>query len=69
MGEVLEIEDPLIEGKIIRPFIRARVGINIKEPLLTWCWVPRRNLPKIWVSIKYERLQDLCFKCGIIGHE
>lgn len=69
MGVVLEIEDPMVKGKIIRLFIRARVEINIKEPLSIGCWVPRRNLPKVRVSIKYERLQDLCLKCGIIGHE
>lgn len=69
MGEVLEIEDPMVEGKLIRPFIRARVVVNIHQALFTGCWVPRRNLPKVWVFIRYERLQDLCFNCGIIGHE
>lgn len=69
LGVILEIEDPTIDGKLIRPFIRARVELDIKLPLSTGCWVPRKNLPKAWVSIKYERLQDLCFKCGIIGHE
>lgn len=23
----------------------------------------------IWVIYKYERLQDLCFNCGVLGHE
>lgn len=69
LGVVMEIEDPLFNGKLVRSFIRARVEIDTKCPLSTGCWVPRRNLPKVWVSIKYERLQDLCFKCGIIGHE
>lgn len=69
MGVVLEIEDPRVDGKLLRPFIRARMEINIQYPLSTGCWVPRKNLPRVWVPIKYERLQDLCFKCGIIGHE
>lgn len=69
LGEVIEIEDPMVAGKIIRPFIRARVELNIQYPLSTGCWIPRKNLPKFWVVIKYERLQDLCFKCGVIGHE
>lgn len=69
VGKVVEIEDPMIEGKWIRSFIRARVEIDIRQPLFTGCWIPRRNMARVWVFIKYERLQDLCFKCGIIGHE
>lgn len=69
IGKLIEIEDPRVEGKLIRPYIRARVEININTPLSTGCWVPRKNLPKIWVFIKYERLQDLCYCCGIIGHD
>lgn len=69
MGEIIEVENPVVDGFLLRHFIRARVRINIKNPLSTGCWVPRRNLPKIWISIKYEKLQDMCFKCGIIGHE
>lgn len=69
IGEVFEIEDPLFEGNLIRPFIRARVRINVFKPLSTGCWVPRRNLPKVWVFIKYERLQDFCYKCGVMGHD
>lgn len=69
MGEVVEMEDPVEEGVFIRNFIRARVILNVQNPLSTGCWIPRKNLPKIWVSFKYEKLQDLCFNCGIIGHE
>lgn len=66
---VIEIEDPHVEGKLIRNFIRARVKVDIQHPLFTRCWVPRRNLPRVWVFVKYEKLQDLCFNCGVIGHE
>lgn len=68
-GKVLEVEDPHVKGKLIRNSIRARVEVNIRHHLFAGCWVSRRNLPRVWVFVKYERLQDLCFKCGIIGHE
>lgn len=69
MGEVEEIEDMMVEEQLVRFFVRARVSIKVSQPLSTGCWVPRRNLPKVWVSIKYEKLHDLCFKCGVIGHD
>lgn len=49
--------------------MRAKVEIDTTKPLHTGCWVHRKDLPKIWVIYKYERLQDLCFKCGVLGHE
>lgn len=69
MSTVVEVEDPRLDGQLVRNFIRARVEINILQPLSTGCWVPRKDLPKLRVFIKYERLQDLCFNCGVIGHE
>lgn len=53
----------------MRTFIRARVSLDITKPLPVGFWVPRADLPKIWVIYRYERLQGLCLNCGIIGHE
>ncbi|KAF7806998.1 putative N-acetyltransferase [Senna tora] len=69
IGEVLNVENPIVDNKIIRGFLHVRVLINIKEPLITSFWVPRGNLPKTWVALYYEKLQDYCYNCGRIGHE
>lgn len=68
-GSVKEVEDPKVEGSFLRTYIRVRTELNVNHPLPIGCWVPRRGLPKLWVVFRYERLQSLCFKCGIIGHE
>lgn len=68
VGEVEEVEDPLIGNKIVRGFLRAKVVVNIKKPLITGFWVPRKDMPKTWIWIHYEKLQDFCYNCGRLGH-
>lgn len=43
--------------------------MNIELPLITGFWVPRPGLPKVWVSVKYEKLQIFCYGYGRIGHD
>lgn len=69
LGEVLDVEEPIAEKRITRDFMRVRVSIDITKPLVTGFWVPRKELPKVWVMLYYERLQDYCYNCGRIGHD
>lgn len=68
-GRVLTVEDPFTEGKATRIFARAKVLFDISKPLLSGVSIPRPGLSKIWVAAKYEKLQQYCYNCGVIGHD
>lgn len=42
IGEVVEIEDPIVEGIFLMSFLRVCVLINIQQPIPTGCWIPRK---------------------------
>lgn len=57
VGEVLEVENRIVESKILRPYIRGRVKIGLNKSLPAGCWVPRPGQANILVVYKYKRLQ------------
>lgn len=66
LGKVLKIEVDT-EGFGWGSFLRVCVEVNITKPL------PRGHFPKIgarqyWLAFKYERLPQICFKCGLLMH-
>ncbi|XP_054793107.1 disease resistance protein RUN1-like [Prosopis cineraria] len=69
IGEVLMVECPIVNGRIIRSCARARINVDLSRPLVTGFWILRPELPKLWSSVRYERLENLCCKCGFIGHD
>lgn len=52
--EPLEVEEWRVEGCMLRSFVK--VLVNVLKPLLTGCWVPRENMPRVWVVFKFEKL-------------
>ncbi|KAF7815390.1 reverse transcriptase [Senna tora] len=68
-GRVVAVEDPFENGKISRTFVRVRVLMDIKRALSEGVMVKRPSRPISWVEFKYERLQQFCYHCGIIGHD
>ncbi|CAI9107648.1 OLC1v1007055C1 [Oldenlandia corymbosa var. corymbosa] len=49
-------------------FLRIRVIIDTRRPLLTGHWISRTGLKDIWVDYRYEKLGLFCYKCGRIGN-
>ncbi|KAJ1397629.1 Zinc knuckle CX2CX4HX4C [Sesbania bispinosa] len=49
----------------------AENSLSIPQPpdLEEGFWIPRKDLPRTWVFIKYERLQGFCYHCGVIGQD
>lgn len=35
VGEIMEVEDPMVEGCLLRSFMRVRVNFDIQKPLPT----------------------------------
>ncbi|TXG49402.1 hypothetical protein EZV62_025277 [Acer yangbiense] len=68
IGEVKEVD--LIEAKIIGGrIIRVRVVISTTEPLMRSLRVDLLGSGEITtLLLRYERLQDYCFKCSRLGH-
>lgn len=50
LGDIVEVENPLLEGKLLRSFMRVRINLDITQPISTGCWVPRKDLPKVWIA-------------------
>lgn len=69
LGKVLVVEDPFVDGKVVRNFVRAKVLMDVWKPFSAGVFIPRPGLTNIWVSMKYEKLQQLCLRCGILDHE
>jgi hypothetical protein len=56
-------------GRCWGSFMRARVELNVDEPLRRGVTIfsQRRNATD-WFDVQYENLPRFCFSCGLIGH-
>lgn len=51
-----------------RSFMIIRVEIDVEKLFVPGFWVSRRGSGKIWAEVKYEKLADFCYCCGMLGH-
>ncbi|PWA49962.1 hypothetical protein CTI12_AA455450 [Artemisia annua] len=68
LGKLIEL-DCVDEGpQTDRDFLRFRVEIDITKPLVPGFFISRSGGKESWVTFKYERLSDFCYRCGCLGH-
>ncbi|KAI9078410.1 hypothetical protein K1719_039629 [Acacia pycnantha] len=69
VGEVMLAENLIYNGKYVHGCMRAKVLLDLKNPLAYGFWMDRPDGEKAWIPIRYEKLQNFCYKCGKIGHD
>ncbi|PQQ11975.1 uncharacterized protein Pyn_05040 [Prunus yedoensis var. nudiflora] len=42
--------------------------VNTRNPLVQGFWLARMEGKETWVEFQYERLADMCYRCGRIAH-
>lgn len=48
--------------------MRVIINLDNTKPLLRKKRFTVEGMKSIWINFTYERLLDICFWCGIIGH-
>jgi hypothetical protein len=68
IGKILELDNNST-GLICCKVIRFKIEINTSKPLASGFYLPTDGTKPRWISFQYERLDDYCTSCGLIGHK
>ncbi|KAL5553670.1 hypothetical protein UlMin_041071 [Ulmus minor] len=66
-GGALQVK--ITEQSKWKPMVRAQLSVMVNNPLFPGFYLPMNAMKPIWIQVKYERIQDLCFQCGRLGHD
>ncbi|KAJ1421780.1 Zinc knuckle CX2CX4HX4C [Sesbania bispinosa] len=67
IGEVKQAE--LFETRERGSFIKILVHVDITKPLKSGVNVGSRKNGINWIDFQYERLPQVCYSCGLVGHD
>ena len=56
-------------GLICCQFIWFKIEVNTSKPLAPGFYITHPSMDPHWIAFKFERLDDYCVSCGLIGHK
>ncbi|KAK7842014.1 hypothetical protein CFP56_014426 [Quercus suber] len=68
VGEVIEVDFAGNGGICMSKFIRVKVELKVDNPFWSGFFLDRQPQSDLWIHFKYERIADICYKCGRLGH-
>ncbi|GAU30599.1 hypothetical protein TSUD_392900 [Trifolium subterraneum] len=66
LGTVEKVEFYEYPGKKV--IIKIKVAINVKNPITSGIHVGNPIDGTCWIDFRYEKLPQVCFNCGLLGH-
>ncbi|KNA24931.1 hypothetical protein SOVF_011120 [Spinacia oleracea] len=64
----VDIVEDVNDNRSLNSELRAKVLVDISQPLLPGCYIPLEGDREQWVYLKYEGVFRFCKKCGCAGH-
>jgi hypothetical protein len=69
IGRFIELDNSTSGSLISRQYLRFKVDVNTSKPLAPGFYITRPDMKPLWIAFKYERLDEYCVACGLIGHK
>ncbi|KAM6559789.1 hypothetical protein CsatA_029028 [Cannabis sativa] len=46
-----------------------RATVDVNKPLFSGFFLRRKGIKDLWIQYQYEKLPNICFKCGALSHD
>lgn len=58
-----------LRGDEVRKYVKFKVKIYRGKPIVLGWTLDRGMQTSVWIKFSYEKLPNICFKCGKFDHE